>query len=94
LLVDLHSNLQNIKETSLPFLVTLNPDHIPENTLLKWSTGHPVPSVAAFKASLELDHIQGKRKIWFSGAYQGTILLSVLTTKIYSSSFHESTYAY
>ncbi|KAG5075599.1 hypothetical protein JHK84_056830 [Glycine max] len=63
--------LQNIKETSQPFLVTLNPDHIPENTLLKWSTGHPVPSVAAFKASLELDHIQGKRKIWFSGAYQG-----------------------
>ncbi|KAH1191716.1 Tuberculostearic acid methyltransferase UfaA1 [Glycine max] len=62
--------LQNIKETSQPFLVTLNPDHIPENTLLKWSTGHPVPSVAAFKASLELDHIQGKRKIWFSGAYQ------------------------
>ncbi|RDX75481.1 ufaA1, partial [Mucuna pruriens] len=63
--------LQNIKETGPPFLVTLNPDHIPENTLLKWSTGHPVPSVAAFKASLELDHIQGKRKIWFSGAYQG-----------------------
>ncbi|XP_068487420.1 uncharacterized protein [Phaseolus vulgaris] len=63
--------LQNIKETSLPFLVTLNPDHIPENTLVKWSTGHPVPSVAAFKASLELDYIQGKRKIWFSGAYQG-----------------------
>ncbi|TKY51839.1 Tuberculostearic acid methyltransferase UfaA1 [Spatholobus suberectus] len=63
--------LQNIKETSLPFLVTLNPDHIPENTLLKWSTGHPVPTVAAYKASLELDHIQGKRKIWFSGAYQG-----------------------
>ncbi|XP_020222395.1 uncharacterized protein LOC109804891 [Cajanus cajan] len=63
--------LQNIKETSLPFLVTLNPEHIPETTLLKWSTSHPVPSVAAFKASLEIDHIQGKRKIWFSGAYQG-----------------------
>ncbi|XP_027935120.1 uncharacterized protein LOC114190436 isoform X5 [Vigna unguiculata] len=65
------NNNKNIKETSLPFFVTLNPDHTPENTLLKWSTGHPVPSVAAFKASLELDHIQGKRKIWFSGAYQG-----------------------
>ncbi|KAK7343997.1 hypothetical protein VNO77_13179 [Canavalia gladiata] len=63
--------LQNIEETNLPFFVTLNPEHIPENTLLKWSTGHPVPSVAAFKASLELDHIQGKRGIWFSGAYQG-----------------------
>ncbi|KAK7268724.1 hypothetical protein RIF29_21432 [Crotalaria pallida] len=63
--------LQNIEETSLPFLVTLNPDHIPGNTLLKWSTGHPVPSVAAMKASNELDHIQGKRRIWFAGAYQG-----------------------
>lgn len=63
--------LQNIDETSLPFLVTLNPDHAPDHTLLKWSTGHPVPSVAAAKASLELDHIQGKRGIWFCGAYQG-----------------------
>ncbi|KAH9681822.1 Amino oxidase domain-containing protein [Citrus sinensis] len=65
--------LQNIGdgETGLPFLVTLNPDHTPNNTLLKWSTGHPVPSVAASKASLELDHIQGKRGIWFCEAYQG-----------------------
>ncbi|KAK4857209.1 hypothetical protein QYF36_025693 [Acer negundo] len=63
--------LQNIGETSLPYLVTLNPDHTPENTLIKWSTAHPVPSVAASKASLELDHIQGKRGIWFCGAYQG-----------------------
>ncbi|KAJ7954670.1 Cyclopropane-fatty-acyl-phospholipid synthase [Quillaja saponaria] len=63
--------LQNIGETSLPFLVTLNPDYTPNNTLLKWSTGHPVPSVAASKASHELDQIQGKRRIWFSGAYQG-----------------------
>ncbi|CAK8572014.1 unnamed protein product [Lathyrus sativus] len=63
--------LQNIEEIGKPFLVTLNPDHVPENTLLKWSTGHPVPSVAAYKASVELEHIQGKRTIWFSGAYQG-----------------------
>ena len=63
--------LQNIGETSVPYLVTLNPDHTPENTLIKWSTAHPVPSVAASKASLEVDHIQGKRGIWFCGAYQG-----------------------
>ncbi|KAK9289283.1 hypothetical protein L1049_017759 [Liquidambar formosana] len=63
--------LQNINETGLPFLVTLNPSYTPEHTLLKWSTGHPVPSVAASKASLELVHIQGKRGIWFCGAYQG-----------------------
>lgn len=67
--------MQNIEEAGKPFFVTLNPDHVPENTLLKWSTGHPVPSVAAYKASVELDRIQGKRKIWFSGAYQGTFLI-------------------
>lgn len=63
--------LQNLDERSEPFLVTLNPEHTPKNTLLKWTTGHPVPSVAASKASLELDQIQGKRGIWFCGAYQG-----------------------
>ncbi|KZV16995.1 hypothetical protein F511_30518 [Dorcoceras hygrometricum] len=63
--------LQNIEETGLPFLVTLNPPQTPEHTLLKWSTGHPIPSVAASTASSELNLIQGKRKIWFCGAYQG-----------------------
>ncbi|KAK8571930.1 hypothetical protein V6N13_047559 [Hibiscus sabdariffa] len=63
--------LQNLGETGLPFLVTLNPDYTPHHTLLKWTTGHPVPSVAATKASLVLDRIQGKRGIWFCGAYQG-----------------------
>ncbi|KAK9137848.1 hypothetical protein Sjap_008442 [Stephania japonica] len=63
--------LQNIDEIGLPFLVTLNPPQRPENTLLKWTTSHPFPSVAAFKASQELIEIQGKRKIWFCGAYQG-----------------------
>lgn len=63
--------MQNISEKGLPYLVTLNPSHTPENTLLKWTTGHPIPSVAASKASLEFDDIQGKRGIWFCGAYQG-----------------------
>lgn len=65
--------MQNIEGTDLPFLVTLNPKDKPKQTLLKWSTGHPVPSVAASKASLELHHIQGKRRIWFCGAYQGEL---------------------
>ncbi|KAF7146720.1 hypothetical protein RHSIM_Rhsim04G0173900 [Rhododendron simsii] len=60
--------LQNIRDTELPYLVTINPPHTPEHTLLKWSTGHPIPSIAA---SIELDHIQGKRGIWFAGAYLG-----------------------
>ncbi|KAK2643728.1 hypothetical protein Ddye_018923 [Dipteronia dyeriana] len=65
------NELQNIGETCLPFLVTINPDHTPEHTLLKWSTGHLVQSTVASKASPELDHIQGKRGIWFCGANQG-----------------------
>ncbi|PWA40403.1 Mycolic acid cyclopropane synthase [Artemisia annua] len=63
--------LQNIDDKGLPYLVTLNPPRTPEKMLLKWTTGHPIPSVAATKASLELHRIQGKRGIWFCGAYQG-----------------------
>ncbi|KAJ8434857.1 hypothetical protein Cgig2_022136 [Carnegiea gigantea] len=63
--------LQNIDETGLPCLVTLNPPHPPTKVLLKWSTGYLVPSVAATKALLELDNIQGKRGIWFSGLHHG-----------------------
>lgn len=66
-------SLQNIEETNLPYLVTLNPPHQPQNVLLKWRTGHPVPSVAATKASLDLGNIQGTRGIWFCGAYQGIV---------------------
>lgn len=64
--------MQNIDDKGLPFLVTLNPPRTPDNMLLKWTTGHPMPSVAASKASLELHRIQGKRGIKFCGAYQGT----------------------
>ncbi|KAF7030074.1 hypothetical protein CFC21_041689 [Triticum aestivum] len=58
-------------ESVRPFLVTLNPPRVPDHVLLKWSTSLPVPSVAAAKAYLQLDQIQGKRGIWFCGAYQG-----------------------
>ncbi|KAL7105558.1 hypothetical protein ACP275_07G052000 [Erythranthe tilingii] len=62
--------VQNIIETGLPYLLTVNPPHKPENTLLKWSTSQPIPSLAASKALAELNLIQGKRRIWFCGAYQ------------------------
>lgn len=68
-------NQQNLGETERPYCVTLNPPHTPDHTLLKWTTGHPVPSVAASKASSELYQIQGKRGIWFCGAYQGTLII-------------------
>ncbi|KAM0945008.1 putative cyclopropane-fatty-acyl-phospholipid synthase [Dioscorea sansibarensis] len=63
--------LQNLGSTDLPFLMTLNTQFIPKHTILKWETSHPIPSVAASKAFLELDKIQGKRGIWYCGAYQG-----------------------
>ncbi|XP_070041708.1 uncharacterized protein [Nicotiana tomentosiformis] len=63
--------IQNLGGTEQPYCVTLNPPHTPEHTMLKWTTGHPVPSVAASIASSELHQIQGKRGIWFCGAYQG-----------------------
>ncbi|KAK4427845.1 putative fatty acid methyltransferase [Sesamum alatum] len=65
------NNTQNISETTLPFFLTLNPPHTPKNTLFKWSTRHPIPSVAAAKALRQLNLIQGKRRLWFCGAYQG-----------------------
>ena len=64
---------QNIDETGLPCLVTINPPHPPRKFLLKWSTGHLIPSVAATKALLEHENIQGKRGIWFSGLYHGKL---------------------
>ncbi|KAG6531920.1 hypothetical protein ZIOFF_005756 [Zingiber officinale] len=63
--------LQNLQSTKQLCLVTLNPKRVPKHSLLKWCIGHPLPSVAASKASLELENIQGKRRIWFSGAYEG-----------------------
>ncbi|KAF3341123.1 Tuberculostearic acid methyltransferase UfaA1 [Carex littledalei] len=69
--------LQNLGSTGAPYLVTLNPSSVPKHTLLKWRTSHPFPTVAASKASLELDKVQGKRGIWFCGAYQGTYIYFV-----------------
>ncbi|XP_010529627.1 PREDICTED: uncharacterized protein LOC104806424 isoform X2 [Tarenaya hassleriana] len=63
--------IQNLGENSELFFVTLNPDHTPKKTLLKWTTSHPFPSVSAWTASQELYKIQGKRGLWFCGAYQG-----------------------
>ncbi|KAE8772678.1 Cyclopropane fatty acid synthase [Hordeum vulgare] len=67
--------LQNVKSTGRPFLVTLNPSHVPDRVMLKWNTGHPVLSVSAAKASLELQQIQGNRGIWFCGEYQDGLRL-------------------
>ncbi|KAM3220465.1 hypothetical protein P3L10_024996 [Capsicum annuum] len=45
--------------------LTLNPPHTPEHTLLKWTTGHPVPSVVVSKASYELIKSKRRKKYGF-----------------------------
>eukprot|EP01018_Ginkgo_biloba_P030452 Gb_22961 [translate_table: standard] len=67
------NTLQNLGDTGQPFLVTLNPPCPPQHTITVWSTSHPIPSPAAAQASKEVDDIQGKRGIWFCGAYQGRV---------------------
>jgi cyclopropane-fatty-acyl-phospholipid synthase len=62
---------QNLKIKGLPYLVTLNPSQEPKHIVDKWYTSHPVPSPAAAAAAKQFDRIQGKRGIWFCGAYQG-----------------------
>ncbi|KAJ1288402.1 hypothetical protein BS78_02G086800 [Paspalum vaginatum] len=62
--------LQNIG-SSTPFFVTINPPHVPNHVLLKWHTRQLVPTMAATKATSELNNIQGKRGVWFCGPYQG-----------------------
>ncbi|KAF3621023.1 hypothetical protein FXO37_33010 [Capsicum annuum] len=76
-----------IKEAGLQVLyacLTLNPPHTPKHTLLKWTTSHPVPLVAASKALSELNQIQKKKEIWFCRAYQGAIAAQGLLKRTYS----------
>lgn len=63
--------LQNLGDTGAPVFVTLNPSHEPRDVVQKWKTGHPIPSPAAAMAASQLATIQGKRNLWFCGAYQG-----------------------
>ncbi|RID53176.1 hypothetical protein BRARA_G00594 [Brassica rapa] len=64
--------IQNLDEEHDSYFLTLNPQVSPKKTLYKWTSGRPLPSVSAWKASQELNKIQGKRGIWFCGAYQGS----------------------
>ncbi|XP_056867370.1 uncharacterized protein LOC108861969 isoform X2 [Raphanus sativus] len=63
--------IQTLGEEHDPYFLTFNPEVTPNKTLFKWTTGRPLPSVSAWKASQELNNIQGKRGLWFCGAYQG-----------------------
>lgn len=68
------NRLQNLDEKVCqgePVLVSLNPFTPPRADLIEaeWVTGHPVPTIQAAKAQREITKIQGKRNIWFAGAY-------------------------
>lgn len=65
------NNLQPLK-TGLPIIATLNPGHEPNPELVhnEYIFEHPVFDTAAINAQARIDHIQGKNRLWFCGAYQ------------------------
>jgi len=68
------NQLQSIPEDEAGVIVvTLNPPKppAPELTIARWSASHPIPTVASYHSQLGLDEIQGKRGIYFAGAYLG-----------------------
>lgn len=58
---------------SRPVLVTLNPTHEPrsETVLARFHYAHPVFDGVAIRAQRNLQHIQGRNKAWFCGAWTG-----------------------
>ena len=65
------NNLQPI-DTDTPILVTLNPDSRPQQSTIidEHTFTHPVFDLQAIQAQGQLNEIQGKRNLWFCGAYQ------------------------
>lgn len=66
------NRLQNI-ETRTPLIVTLNPPTPPreELTFARRSYAHPQFDAAALAAQRQIDSIQGRRGVWFAGAWLG-----------------------
>lgn len=58
--------------TDTPMIVTLNPGRAPKKELVhdEYLFEHPLFDEAAIRAQAEIQSIQGKRKLWFCGAYQ------------------------
>ncbi len=65
------NNLQNL-ETETPVIVTLNPGRRPQEDLIddEHNFSHPVFDLSAIKAQNDIETIQGRRGLWFCGAYQ------------------------
>jgi uncharacterized protein len=64
------NRLQGIDER-MPLFVSLNPSKEPHADLVfgEWSYEHPQFDAAAISAQSRLDEIQGKRHVWFAGAW-------------------------
>ena len=56
-----------------PFIVTLNRSHAidPRRILRRMSYEHPVYTHASVAAQMRKSEIQGRRRVWFAGAYWG-----------------------
>jgi len=66
------NNLQSIPETR-PYFVTLNPltPVNPEKIIGQYRYDHPVFDQPAIAAQSQIGNIQGRRGLWFCGAYSG-----------------------
>lgn len=64
------NGLQNIRH-DIPLFVTLNPAREPRSIYHVESYDHPLFDTAAISAQRELWSLQGRRNIWFCGAYFG-----------------------
>jgi predicted NAD/FAD-binding protein len=66
-------NLLQGMQTRLPLLVSLNPNLPidPEKILLRKTYRHPQFDAAAIAAQENLHEIQGRRRLWFAGAWTG-----------------------
>ncbi len=66
------NNLQNL-DTDQPVLVTLNPHRRPRAACIldEHVFSHPLFDFPAIRAQKDMTTIQGKRGLWFCGAYQG-----------------------
>jgi predicted NAD/FAD-binding protein len=64
------NNLQPLN-TDKPTIVTLNPHRMPEKAKIydSYTFEHPVFDNSAIKAQEEINTIQGKNKLWFTGAW-------------------------
>ncbi|MFA6040309.1 MAG: FAD-dependent oxidoreductase, partial [Methylophilus sp.] len=65
------NNLQSLK-TETPVIVTLNPARTPKQELIldEHYFSHPIFDYGAITSQANIQTIQGKRNLWFCGAYQ------------------------